>query len=252
MNNDLIIYYVNNDHRPEADELAGRIGVPATSDIVEAESKSVYLRFGDDGVTLCGGGNEIRADLTKMIPRLRKNNLSGEFLVKAAKIKNNGNTPTAIDATAGFGEDSLLLAAHGYEVRLYEYDPVIAAMLRDSLRRARDIPELADAVSRMYINEGNSITAMRGLGFTPDVILLDPMFPERRKSALVKKKFQLLHMLERPCSDEKELLEAAVSARPKRIIIKRPPKGEYLAGVKPNYSITGKAVRYDIITAGSD
>ena len=247
MKNDLIIYYVNNDHREAAEELAGRLGSPAVSDIAGAEANGIYLRFGGDGISLCGRGGEIRADLSRMIPRLRKSNLSGEFLVRAAKIKNPGRTPTAIDATAGFGEDSLLLAAYGFEVTLYEYDPVIAAMLADSLRRAREIPELAEAVSRMTLHEENSIAAMRDMTDPPDVILLDPMFPERRKSALVKKKFQLLHLLESPCSDEKELLEAALSARPKKIIVKRPPKGPYLAGVKPSYSIPGKAVRYDCI-----
>ena len=81
----------------------------------------------------------------------------------------------------------------------------------------------------------------------PDIILLDPMFPERQKSGLVKKKFQLIHNLECPCNDEKEMLEAAMAAEPKKIIIKRPLKGPYLAGVKPSYSLTGKSIRYDCI-----
>ena len=73
------------------------------------------------------------------------------------------------------------------------------------------------------------------------------MFPERTKSALVKKKFQLLHLLERPCENEAALLDAALSAHPKRVVIKRPAKGPYLAGVKPSYSLTGSAVRFDCI-----
>ncbi len=160
----------------------------------------------------------------------------------------------AVDATAGFGEDSLLLAAAGYNVELYEYDPVIAALLRDALRRAAKSSDdaLRDAVSRMDLREGDSVSAMRAMAGSnepPDIVLLDPMFPERRKSALVKKKFQLLQQLESPCegADEGELLEAAEAAGPRRIIIKRPLKGPYLAGRRPGYSITGKAVRYDCI-----
>ena len=79
------------------------------------------------------------------------------------------------------------------------------------------------------------------------MVLLDPMFPARTKSAQVKKKFQLLHHLESPCEDEAELLDAALAARPRKVVIKRPPKGPYLAGKKPSYSLTGKAVRYDVI-----
>ena len=41
----------------------------------------------------------------------------------------------------------------------------------------------------------------------PDVVYLDPMFPERTKSAAVKKKFQLLHHLEQPCADEETLVK---------------------------------------------
>ena len=80
-----------------------------------------------------------------------------------------------------------------------------------------------------------------------DVIYLDPMFPERRKSAAVKKKFQLLHELERPCENEEELLKAAIDAHPSKIVIKRPVKGPYLAGIKPSHQFTGKAARYDCL-----
>ena len=78
------------------------------------------------------------------------------------------------------------------------------------------------------------------------------MFPGRTKSAAVKKKFQLLHRLEMPCQDEKALLDAALGARPRKIVIKRPIKGPYLAGVKPSYELCGKAVRYDCIVIARD
>ncbi|MBQ9863677.1 MAG: class I SAM-dependent methyltransferase, partial [Lachnospiraceae bacterium] len=49
-------------------------------------------------------------------------------------------------------------------------------------------------------------------------------------------------------SDKEEaLLNAAISLKPKKIIIKRPLKGPFLAGVKPSYSLKGKAIRVDVI-----
>ncbi|MCG4849180.1 class I SAM-dependent methyltransferase, partial [Streptococcus gordonii] len=81
----------------------------------------------------------------------------------------------------------------------------------------------------------------------PDVVYLDPMFPERTKSAAVKKKFQLLHHLEQPCADEETLVEAALAVHPRKVVIKRPVKGPLLAGVKPSYQLAGKAVRYDVL-----
>lgn len=199
----------------------------------------------DDGLSLSSGELSIMADFRDMLPRLKKSNLEREMLVKAARIKGQPMPQTLIDATAGFGEDSLILAAAGFEVRLYEMDEIIAVLLQDCMERALEIPELKDAVGRMTLVCGDSVNAMKKLDYKPDIVLLDPMFPERQKSALIKKKFQLLQKLESPCSMEEELLESAEAAEPKRIVIKRPLKGPYLAGRKPSYSLEGKAIRYD-------
>ena len=223
----------------------------AALDAAAASSEdALHLLVGDRGLSLCQGSLEVRGDFTRMLPRLRSSNLQREFLVKAGKFRNL-TCPTALDATAGLGEDSILLAAAGFRVHLYEYNPIIAALLEDAMKRAEEIPELAEAVSRMTLHTGDSIQAMHNLpdaiGMIPDMVLLDPMFPERHKSALVKKKFQLLQQLEAPCSTEEELLQAALQTGTRKVIIKRPLKGPYLAGKKPSYSISGKAIRYDCI-----
>lgn len=222
--------------------------VTELNEMLAREGRNVALRMEPEGLTLTDGNLSIRGDLTRMIPRLAPGRLQGEFLVKAAKMKDDsGNRLLAVDATAGLGEDSLLLAAAGWRVILFEYDPVIAALLQDSLERAACVPELADAVSRMELREEDSIMALRGMDPAPDLVLLDPMFPERQKSALVKKKFQLLQQLESPCAEERSLLAAALAACPRKIVIKRPLKGPFLGARNPSYSIKGKAIRYDCI-----
>ena len=209
-------------------------------------AEGLELRRDDEGLALVGDGMVLRADFSRLLPRLRADRLGRELLVRAARTRGVA-TPTVVDATAGLGEDSLLLAAAGFTVTMFEKDPVIAALLRDALDRAANDSRLAEAVARMTLVEGDSVAGLRELGFSPDVVFLDPMFPERTKSAAVKKKFQLLHHLERPCEDEEGLLAAALSARPRKVVIKRPPKGPWLAGAKPSHSLTGKAVRYDVI-----
>lgn len=257
----LTVIYTDTVYEKEAEALAEHTGAGAARCTENAPAydpgTGLMLLLDDSGLSLTDGKISLQADLTSMLPRLKKSNLEREFLVKASRIKGLNAADgqfRAVDATAGFGEDSLLLAAAGYNVELYEYDPVIAALLRDALRRAAQSSDdaLRDAVSRMDLREGDSVSAMRAMAGSdepPDIVLLDPMFPERRKSALVKKKFQLLQQLESPCkgADESELLGAAEAAGPRRIIIKRPLKGPYLAGRRPGYSITGKAVRYDCI-----
>ena len=197
-----------------------------------------------EGLTLSDGKNAVRGDFTRLLPRIRRGNLASEHLVRAVKIKGIAE-PLVVDATAGLGEDAFLLAAAGCRVLLFERDPVIAALLRDALERAKTDPETAPIASRLTLRPEDSIPVLPTL--SPDVVLLDPMFPERKKTALVKKKFQLIHLLEKPCEDERALLDAALAARPKRIVIKRPAKGPFLAGAKPSYSLDGSAVRFDCI-----
>ena len=221
------------------------------SELAESdEACAASLQRDERGLALVGGGMELRGDFSQLLPRIRKDRLAGELLVRAAKVRGCAE-PWAIDATAGLGEDSFLLAAAGFRVSMYESDPTIAALVRDALARAQADPKLADIARRMELFEEDSIEAMTHLGDTPDVIYLDPMFPERRKSAAVKKKFQLIHHLEAPCQNEGALLAAAISAGPRKVVVKRPAKGPHLAGVKPSHSLAGKAVRYDVITPAS-
>ena len=210
------------------------------------------LSLDEDGLSLISEGKTLKGDFTKMINRIKPQSVGSELLVKAAKIKDAGEKMRAIDATAGLGDDSILLAAAGFYVTMYEQNPVIYELLCDAKRRAESDSFLVNIVSRMEIYNLDSIEAMKSVENAPDVILLDPMFPERQKSALVKNKLQVIQSIEMPCTNEVDMLYAATVAKPKRIVIKRPPKGEFLAGVKPDYSISGKAVRFDCIAVPYD
>ena len=219
----------------------------------------VKLRRDERGLALVGAGMELRVDFAEMLPRVRQDRLGHELVVRAARVKGVGHT-VAWDATAGLGEDSFLLAAAGFEVELYERDARVVALLRDGLDRAAGEPELASIVCRMHLHEGDSIAALERLAAgvessatvvpaRPDVVYLDPMFPARSKSAAVKKKAQLMQQLEAPCTDEEAcaLVRAALAARPRKVVVKRPLKGPHLAGVKPAYSVEGRSVRFDVL-----
>ena len=216
----------------------------------------VKLKQTVEGLALVGENMYITCDFSRILPRVKPAKLNGELLVKAAKLK-GVQTPAAIDCTAGLGEDSFLLAAAGFNVTMFERDATIAALLEDGLARAAANPALASIAARMSLHNGDSLEYLAALPSSgeapPDVIYLDPMFPARTKSAAVKKKFQLLHVLERPCetTEEEALVRAALAAGPRKVVIKRPAKGPQLAGIKPSYSISGKAVRYDVLVPPS-
>lgn len=234
----------------EGRALAAHIGATYLEPGEEAPTSDLLLVMDEDGLGLIADGMELRVDVSHLARRLRPDKVHRELLVRAAKTK-GASSPVAIDATAGLGEDSMLLAAAGFTVYAYEANPVIAALLKDTIARASKEPWCARALENLHVIEGDSIAALESCTLEPDVVYLDPMFPERTKSAAVKKKFQLLHHLERPCDNQEELLRAALAAHPRKVVIKRPLKGPYLAERKPSYSLSGKAIRYDCIVGGN-
>ena len=224
-----------------AESFARRAGVT----LLDKPGEELTVLFDAKGVSLIGYGLSYQGDFEGMLHRVSDGRLAHEMLVRAAKTTQTN--VKGIDATAGMGEDAFLLAACGYEMTLYEQNPVVAVLLKDALRRAKKHPKLKDIAARMQLVENNSVDELKSRVDDIDLIYLDPMFPGRSKSAAVKKKFQLLHRLEAPCENETALLEAARAAHPRKIVIKRPVKGSYLAGSKPDYTLQGKAVRYDCI-----
>ena len=224
-----------------ARSLAGKTG----AQLSDRPGEGLSVIYDASGVTLSGYGLSYRGDFEEMLHRVTNGRTQHEMLVHIAKTKKP--SPRAVDATAGMGEDSLLLAAAGYEVTMFERNAVVAALLKDAMRRAKKHPVLKEIVPRMRLIEGDSTALMDTLPFTPELVYLDPMFPERQKTGLVNKRLQLIQKLEQPCCAEKELLDAAMRLSPERIIIKRPLKGELLAGKEVDYSVKGKAIRYDCI-----
>ena len=242
MNSKITVCLGKGGQREMAESFARRTG----AEIVENPGDYLTVMFDSRGVSLAGFGLTYQGDFENMLHRVTNGRLQHEMLVRAAKSEKPGRR--AIDATAGMGEDAFLLAAQGYEVTLYEQNPVIAALLKDALRRARKNMILKEIAERMKLVEGNSVECMEKQLDPVDVIYLDPMFPARQKSGLINKKLQLIQKLEPPCSAETDLFDAAIKANPSKIIVKRPLKSEFLAGRKPSYTLNGKAIRYDCYT----
>jgi len=154
-----------------------------------------------------------------------------------------------IDATAGLGEDSFILAALGAEVLLIERHPELFKALNAAMDRARENPELREIIGRMTLLEGDSKRLIPRLP-SPEVILLDPMFPPREKSALVKKPLRLLKELVGEDLDSDELLPIALLHATRRVVVKRPKPAGFLNQQKPDFQIVGKSSRFDGYGAG--
>ena len=176
---------------------------------------------------------------------------SGQMIAKAVGIA-PGIRPTIVDATAGLGRDAFVLAELGCAMTLIERQPLIAALLEDGLQRASTDPEVVPIVARMKLLCGNAIELLTTWSDeAPQVIYLDPMFPHRDKSALVKKEMRLFRPLAGDDNDAPALLDAALALATHRVVVKRPRKAPAIAGKPPSYTLEGKSSRFDIYTMKS-
>lgn len=172
----------------------------------------------------------------------------GQDLAKAIglhKIKH----PSVIDATAGLGRESFVLATLGCNVTALERNPMVHALLEDGLKRAKafednELQTIIKNITLHHIAAQDYLVKLEQ--DLPDVIYLDPMFPERQKSAQVQKEMRFFHEVVGDDADDDVLLELARHKAKKRVVVKRPRLAPLLAGCEPNFVIKGKAIRFDV------
>ena len=210
----------------------------------------VYLRYDERGLCLCQQGEKgvVQVDFASGAAQYRRTKGGGELIAKAVQ---HTAQPVVWDATGGLGRDSFVLANLNLAVHTFEQHPAVFALLQDGLYRAAQSPEIAAIAARITLHQGNAAALMPALAAQigkPDVVYLDPMYPERQKSAAVKKEMAYFHELIGLSGQNNDaaLFQAALKVAKKRLVVKRPRLGEYLCGQKPAYQYTGKSTRFDV------
>ncbi|MFH1108529.1 MAG: class I SAM-dependent methyltransferase [Planctomycetota bacterium] len=158
-----------------------------------------------------------------------------------------------VDATAGLGRDSFLLACLGCTVTAIERSPVLAALVHDGIARAGGrSPKLDEVLARLRFVLGDARDVLRTMtdAFAPDTIYIDPMYPPSKKSALVKKEMRVCRRLVGDDPDAGELFDLARRVAKKRVVVKRQPHAPPL-GPKPTTTCRGTRVRYDVYVVGT-
>lgn len=235
--------------------LAERLSLPmlGVADPRRLDEPGLLLLLDEGGLCLQATGRKaagpVRAEFVsgKAGYRREHGGGSGQLIAKAVGLQKARVPLTVLDATAGLGQDAFVLAGLGCRVILHERCAAVHALLEDGLARALSHPQTAPIVSRMLLQPEDSMQALAGQPENPvDVIYLDPMFPHRDKSALVKKEMRLFRDLVGNDEDAPELLRRALEHARYRVVVKRPRKAEALAGPLPATRVEGKSSRYDI------
>ena len=181
--------------------------------------------------------------------RLRFGGGRGQDLAKAMGLR-GGKTPTIIDATAGLGRDAFLLASLGAEVTLIERSDKMHALLEQGMQRAAvEGGQLREIIDRMTLLKGDAKDLLPDL--SGESILIDPMHPPRKSSALVKQELRQVREIVGSDEDAADLVHVALANATKRVVLKWPAKADPIEGIRPcTHQILGKSTRYDVFMTG--
>ena len=206
-------------------------------------SQGLYLQF-DEAQRLslyqAGSKGAVCVDFVSGRLDYRRQKGGGELIAKAINTKQHQHV---VDATAGLGRDAFILAAQGCTVHLFERHPTVATLLQDGLRRALADEATHDIAQRMCLTPMSFLQAAID---TVQVVYLDPMYPQRQKSAAVKKEMAYFHELVGSNDDDLALLQQAAQHAEKRVVVKRPRLGDFLGNFTPDYQYSGKSTRFDV------
>ncbi|MDN0076754.1 class I SAM-dependent methyltransferase [Crenobacter sp. SG2303] len=232
-----------------AQQLAERFALPL---ITRRPSDGYWLELGPERLELVTTGKQgaVYAEFVAGAAKHRREQGGGrgQPVAKAIGLKGADTLPRVVDATAGLGRDAFVLATLGCAVTLVERSPVAAALVADALDRAAGHPDTMDIAARMTLVHADAIRWLSTLAEAdrPDVVFVDPMFPDTGKSAAVKKDMTAFQAVVGDDLDSAALLEAAIAAAKTRVVVKRPRLGAPIEGVKPSGEQIGKSTRFDI------
>lgn len=229
--------------------LANRLAVPFIASMEDAQA-DYFLLLTTNYLGLQQNGSAMQplyVDFLsgKMHYRRQQASLRRETLARALGLKNN-TSPLIIDATAGLGRDSFILASLGFDVVMIERSPIIHALLDNGLQRALDHPDTASIARHLQLVHSDAVIWLKNLTTPPDIVYLDPMFPDRAKTALAKKDMRIFQDFLQEKDNDHDLLAAALACTLKRVVVKRPRLAGYLSDLTPSFSMKGSSSRFDV------
>lgn len=249
MNSDIPLVAVFKEDSQNAIQIANKWGFPLKKKV----GQGLFLQLEAGTLSLIDaskpkeGGVFVDFASDAMSYRRKHGGGKQEFIARAVGLKGRDSL-TLVDATGGLGRDAFLLASLGCSVTIIERSPVVAALLENGLARAALNADLEDWLpQRLKLVYGDSQTKLQDWdGLEPEVVYLDPMFPHRKKAALVKKEMRLFQELLGSDTDADELLKPAIQLAKKRVVVKRPASAGHLSNLKPDAEVKSKKHRFDI------
>ena len=235
---DVALFSADENNSRYIERLSCRLSIPVATDV---DQFSWILKFEKSALTLIEVDRPHLKPLCIDLVRLRKRCRSLPISRRGPLAKAIGRkTRSVIDATAGWGQDMMLMWMMGYAVSAVERSKIMAALLLDGLRRYRQYDLSGDRPS-FIVDDATSYL----LDHSADCVYLDPMFPPKRKeSALAKRPIRVLRELVGDDGDRHRLFQSAWRAARQRVVAKRPSYAE--PWQTPDHTFSGKLMCYDV------
>lgn len=247
---------------------------------VKPEASVSYLLWNDSGLSFVdesSGAKPLTLHLDFINDKQNYSRFShrgkNELIAKAIGMSKGYRH--VIDLTLGLAQDAWFLTELGAQVVGFERSPLVYLLVSDAQRRARTInrtkkhfllsayvnslqllqkqvekPQTLTDFLGQYLNNSISdkvidLDLWASVDWASAVLYLDPMFPEKNKTALPRKEMQIFRGWVGADADSLELLKLAMQLPVDRIVVKRPMRAEPLLD-KVTHSFVGKTVRYDL------
>ncbi|WP_237716269.1 class I SAM-dependent methyltransferase [Catenovulum agarivorans] len=248
--NNIVVVASDGQQQPRLTALAQTYGLT----IVEQTSDDLHLLWLEDKLQLVQQSQPKQAGVlvdflgAAATYRRKQVSIKNEIIARAVGCKNN-ERPLVLDATAGLGRDSLVLASVGCAVVMLERNNAVAALLADGLTRLQLASQDAWINNFIGLYHGSLISDCFDWQNTlpqVDVVYLDPMYPHKKKSAAVKKEMKAFQGFVGADEDSDQLLSVAKRVAQQRVVVKRPDYADYLNQQKPDFSLESKKHRFDV------
>ena len=173
----------------------------------------------------------------------RKNISKKNILAKAIGLKSS--PLRVLDLTAGLGIDAVHMSMLGCKVVSLERNPTLFALLDQAWKNSTR-PEVKK-IQFLHADAKEFLTSQgSNLQKDFDVIYYDPMYPEKKKTALPRKEMKMFRELIGSDNDIDEVVECAIGTQIRRIVVKRPKNAETLKLRQKPILFAGTTVQYQV------
>ncbi len=222
------------------------------NDLLLKVGEKIVLNVGNDSISPLDFEIDLFKD--KLLWRLAHSGKNSEAVCRA--VIGKLAKPLVFDATAGLGRESIILQSSGCDVYMFERNPVIWLLLKSAVTQAMNNTEVLSSLK-------NGLPTLTSLGSIkeqiqrgevlpkPEVVYYDPMFPQRTKSALVKKDMRVFHEIVGFDVDTKEYADFLLTVASHHLVVKRPSNEPPLElRCRRSSFVDGKACRFDCYYCG--